>query len=67
MNTVDPVLLLRAAHQGHTAEEMADLIGCSRQYLQAVLKGEKHPGPVILDFLGLAREWHYTRADKRNG
>jgi hypothetical protein len=65
MNTeVDPLLLLRAAHEGHSPKDFAEKIGCSRQHLDAVLNGKKRPGPVILRFLGLRRRYSYTRATR---
>lgn len=48
----------------YSQAEIAREIGCTRQYINNVLKGRKPPGPELLRFLGLRKRPGYEFTSK---
>lgn len=62
MGIIDPVaLLVKQCNEGETLRNYARRIGVSAPYLSDVFRGNRNPGPKILEFLGLKVDVKQTR------
>ena len=62
MTREDVVALIRELIENEgTQAYAAKVIGVSQQYLNDILKRNREPGPAILNFFGIERDWIYRR------
>lgn len=62
------ITMLKAKQGRQSMREFAKVLGCSAPYLSDIYRGNRDPGPLILNYLGLEkvvkREITYRRAAK---
>jgi hypothetical protein len=57
----DVVALLCAHRGGKTLKQFAEEVGCSFQFMAAVLRGKRNPGDAMLDYLKLDKVVVYQK------
>lgn len=62
LSTKEVVTLLCAHRGGKTLKEFAEEVGCSFQFMAAVLRGKRNPGDAMLEYLKLDRVVVYQKS-----